>query len=53
MSCLSRKFTLREFKAIQVLREQLRDQMYFDDKGQPIKEKLIKNKYYKGMQSDW
>jgi hypothetical protein len=40
VSDLSRLFTLGEFKAIQVLREQIRDQMYFDDKGHPIKEKL-------------
>lgn len=33
-------FTLGEYKAIQVLREQVRDQMYFDQNGQPIKEKL-------------
>ena len=33
-------FTLGEFKAIQVLREQVRDQMYFDQNGQPIKEKI-------------
>ena len=33
-------FTLGEFKAIQVLREQVRDQMYFDKNGQPIKEKI-------------
>jgi hypothetical protein len=40
MNDLSRIFTLGEFKAIQVLREQVRDQMYFDENGQPIKEKL-------------
>lgn len=33
-------FTLGEFKAIQVLREQVRDQMYFDKNGQPIEEKI-------------
>ncbi len=33
-------FTLGEFKAIQVLREQVRDQMYFDKKGEPIKERI-------------
>lgn len=33
-------FTLGEFKAIQVLREQVRDQMYFDQNGQPIKDKI-------------
>ena len=33
-------FTLGEFKTIQVLREQVRDQMYFDKNGQPIKEKI-------------
>lgn len=33
-------FTLGEFKAIQVLREQVRDQMYFDKNGEPIKEKI-------------
>lgn len=33
-------FTLGEYKAIQVLREQVRDQMYFDQNGQPIKEKI-------------
>lgn len=33
-------FTLGEFKAIQVLRDQVRDQMYFDQNGQPIKEKI-------------
>lgn len=33
-------FTLGEFKAIQVLREQVRDLMYFDKNGQPIKEKI-------------
>ena len=35
---LSRIFTLGEFKAIQVLREQVRDQMCFDENGQPIQE---------------
>lgn len=40
LSDLSQIFTLGEFKAIQVLREQVRDQMYFDENGQPIKEKL-------------
>ena len=40
ISDLSRVFTLGEFKAIQVLREQVRDQMYFDENGQPIREKL-------------
>ena len=33
-------FTLGEFKTIQVLREQVRDQMYFDKNGEPIKEKI-------------
>ena len=33
-------FTLGEYKAIQVLREQVRDQMYFDKNGEPIKEKI-------------
>lgn len=33
-------FTLGEFKAIQVLREQVRDQMYFDKNGEPINEKI-------------
>lgn len=33
-------FSLGEFKAIQVLRDQVRDQMYFDKNGQPIKEKI-------------
>lgn len=33
-------FTLGEYKAIQVLREQVRDQMYFDENGEPIKEKI-------------
>ena len=33
-------FTLGEFKAIQVLREQVRDQMYFDKNGEPIKERI-------------
>lgn len=33
-------FTLGEYKAIQVLRDQVRDQMYFDKNGQPIKEKI-------------
>ena len=33
-------FSLREFKAIQVLRDQVRDQMYFDKNGLPIKEKI-------------
>ena len=37
---LSQVFTLGEFKAIQVFREQVNDQMYFDDKGKPIKEKI-------------
>lgn len=37
---LSQIFTLGEFKAIQVFREQIRDQMYFDEKGNPIKERL-------------
>ena len=40
MNDLSQIFSLGEFKAIQVLREQVRDQMYFDENGQPIKEKL-------------
>lgn len=40
ISDLSQIFTLGEFKAIQVLREQIRDQMYFDENGQPIKAKL-------------
>jgi hypothetical protein len=33
-------FSLGEFKAIQVLRDQVRDQMYFDKNGLPIKEKI-------------
>ena len=33
-------FTLGEFKTIQVLRDQVRDQMYFDKNGEPIKEKI-------------
>ena len=33
-------FSLGEFKAIQVLRELVRDQMYFDKNGEPIKEKI-------------
>lgn len=33
-------FSLGEFKAIQVLRDQVRDQMYFDKNGKPIKEKI-------------
>lgn len=33
-------FTLGEYKAIQVLREQVRDQMYFDKNGEPIEEKI-------------
>lgn len=33
-------FTLGEYKAIQVLREQVRDQMYFDKNGEPIQEKI-------------
>lgn len=33
-------FSLGEFKAIQVLRDQVRDQMYFDKNGQPIKERI-------------
>lgn len=33
-------FTLGEFKAIQVLRDQVRDQMYFDKNGEPIMEKI-------------
>lgn len=33
-------FSLGEFKAIQVLRDQVRDQMYFDKNGQLIKEKI-------------
>lgn len=33
-------FSLGEYKAIQVLREQVRDQMYFDKNGEPIKEKI-------------
>lgn len=33
-------FTLGEIKAIQVLRELVRDQMYFDKNGDPIKEKI-------------
>ena len=33
-------FTLGEYKAIQVLREQVRDQMYFDKNGEPIKERI-------------
>lgn len=37
---LSQIFTLGEFKAIQVLREQVNDQMYFDSEGHPIKEKI-------------
>lgn len=37
---LGQLFSLGEFKAIQVLREQVRDQMYFDKNGQPIKEKI-------------
>ena len=40
ISDLSQIFSLGEFKAIQVLREQIRDQMYFDENGQPIKDKL-------------
>ena len=40
MNDLSQIFTLGEFKAIQVLRELVRDQMYFDENGLPIKEKL-------------
>ena len=40
MNDLSQIFSLGEFKAIQVLREQVRDQMYFDENGQPKKEKL-------------
>lgn len=37
---LGQVFSLGEFKAIQVLRDQVRDQMYFDKNGQPIKEKI-------------
>ena len=33
-------FTLGEFKVIQVFREHVRDQMYFDQNGQPIKENI-------------
>jgi hypothetical protein len=33
-------FSLGEFKAIQVLRDQVRDQMYFDKNGLPIKERI-------------
>lgn len=33
-------FSLGEFKSIQVLRDQVRDQMYFDKTGMPIKEKI-------------
>lgn len=33
-------FSLGEYKAIQVLRDQVRDQMYFDKNGLPIKEKI-------------
>lgn len=33
-------FTLGEYKAIQVLREQVRDQMYFDKNGEPIRDKI-------------
>lgn len=33
-------FTLGEFKAIQVLREQVRDVVYFDKNGQPIKKRI-------------
>ena len=40
MNDLSQIFSLGEFKAIQVLRELVRDQMYFDENGLPIKEKL-------------
>lgn len=37
---LGQVFSLGEFKAIQVLRDQVRDQMYFDKNGQPIQEKI-------------
>lgn len=37
---LGQVFSLGEFKAIQVLRDQVRDQMYFDKNGQPVKEKI-------------
>jgi len=37
---LGQVFSLGEFKAIQVLRDQVRDQMYFDKNGQPLKEKI-------------
>lgn len=33
-------FSLGELKSIQVLRDQVRDQMYFDKTGMPIKEKI-------------
>ena len=33
-------FSLGEFKAIQVLREQVRDRVYFDQNGQPVKERI-------------
>jgi len=38
---LGKIFSLGEFKSIQVLREQVRDQMYFDKNGQPIKNKIM------------
>lgn len=37
---LATVFTLGEFKAIQVLRDQVRDLAYFDQNGYPIKEKI-------------
>ena len=37
---LSNVFSLGEFKAVQVLRDQVRDVAYFDKNGQPIKEKI-------------
>lgn len=38
---LGKIFSLGEFKSIQVLREQVRDQMYFDKNGHPINNKII------------
>lgn len=38
---LGKIFSLGEFKSIQVLREQVRDQMYFDKNGYPINNKII------------